>query len=114
MNEQKYEHLINYLRKRKYHAEATKQEKFASRRSANDFEIDAASDTLYYVNRTAKQPRRRIVIKGEDEKIRISEECHHSPCGGHAGRDNTVSKIKEMYYWPGFHADTVTMVMYRK
>lgn len=69
----------------KYHTEATKQEKFVLRQSARDFKIGAASDTLYYVDRKAKQPERFIVIKGEDEKTRIFKECHHSPYGGHAG-----------------------------
>ena len=45
---------------------------------------------------------RRLVIT-EEEKARVFEECHSAPFSGHAGRDNTLRKIKEGFYWPDYH-----------
>lgn len=108
MNEHKYDELKQYLAKGKYREGATKQDKYVLRRFAKNFEYDPGTGVIYYVDR--KEKKRRIVIRGDDEKQRIFTECHNSPCGGHAGRDNTVFKIKERYYWPGFYAETVEMV----
>ena len=45
---------------------------------------------------------RRLVIT-EEEKARVFEECHSAPFSGHAGRDNTLRKIKKGFYWPDYH-----------
>ena len=42
----------------------------------------------------------------EEEKARVFEECHSAPFSGHAGRDNTLRKIKERFYWPDYYKDT--------
>ena len=39
----------------------------------------------------------------EEEKARVFEECHSAPFSRHAGRDNTLRKIKEGFYWPDYH-----------
>ena len=52
---------------------------------------------------------RRLVIT-EEEKARVFEECHSAPFSGHAGRDNTLRKIKERFYWPDYYKDTIEMV----
>ena len=49
---------------------------------------------------------RRLVIT-EEEKARVFEECHSAPFTGHAGRDNTLRKIKERFYWPDNYKDTM-------
>ena len=56
-----------------------------------------------------KHCMKRLVIK-EDEKSRVFEECHSADFSGHAGRDNTIRKIKQRYYWPDYYKDTVEMV----
>ena len=32
-------------------------------------------------------------------------ELHDGVLGGHLGEDKTLSKVKERFYWPGYHAD---------
>ena len=47
----------------------------------------------------------------EEEKVQIFQECHQSPgFAGHNGRDRTIQRIKEKYYWPEYYKDTVEMV----
>ena len=40
-------------------------------------------------------------------------ERHSAPFSGHAGRDNTLTKIKERFYWPDYYKDTMEMVSYK-
>ena len=55
---------------------------------------------------------RRLVIT-EEEKARVFEKSHSAPFSGHAGRDNALRKIKERFYWPDYHKDTMEMVSYK-
>ena len=55
---------------------------------------------------------RRLVIT-EEEKARVFEECHSAPFSGHAGRDNTLRKIEERFYWPDYYKNTMEMVSYK-
>ena len=108
MNEQKYDELKIYLTNGQYRDGASKTDKYVLRRMAKNFEYDPVKTVIYHVDK--KEKKKRIVIRGEDEQMRIFKECHDSPCGGQAGRDNTIFKIKERYYWPGFYAETTEMV----
>ena len=45
--------------------------------------------------------RDRLVVK-RSEADRIFLECHLT-AGGHRGRDATVGKVKQRYYWPNFY-----------
>ena len=42
-----------------------------------------------------------------------SEGLRRVPLSGHAGRDNTLRKIKERFYWPDYNKDTMEMVSYK-
>ena len=55
---------------------------------------------------------RRLVIT-EEEKARVFEECNPTPFSGHAGLDNTLTQIKERFYWPDYYKDTIEMVSYK-
>lgn len=48
----------------------------------------------------------RLVI-GPDQELRdkILRWVHNSPTGGHAGRDATVKKIQQLFYWKGLTRD---------
>ena len=107
MSDKKYDELQKYLAEGQYHAGASKSDKYVLRQLAKNFQYDPATAVIYYID---KKGQKRIVIRGDDEKRRIFNECHGSPFGGHAGRDNTIFKIKERYYWPGFYSETAEMV----
>ena len=108
MNEQKYDELKSYLTNGRYRDGASKSDKYVLRRMAKNFEYDPVKTVIYHVDK--KDKKKRILIRGDEEKNRIFKERHDSPFGGHAGRDNTIFKIKERYYWPGFYAETTEMV----
>ena len=55
---------------------------------------------------------RRLVIT-EEENARVFKKSHSAPFSGHAGRDNTLRKIKERFYWSDYHKDTMEMVSYK-
>ena len=55
----------------------------------------------------------RGLVITKEEKARVLEECHSAPFSGHASRDNTLRRIKERFYWPDYHKDTMEMVSYK-
>ena len=38
------------------------------------------------------------------------EQCHDDLVSGHLGRDRTLRRVQESYWWPGWHQDTVNHV----
>ena len=99
MDATKYSNLVHYLRDKEYPEGASKPEKGVLRRLAKQFTLRGSDGSTF----------KRMVIQ-EQEKARVFEECHSSPFASHAGRDNTIQKIKEGYYWPSYYKDTVEMV----
>ena len=118
----KYTNLCEYLENQSYPSNFTKQEKLILRRFSKKFEFDSKSKTLFYISKadkaksktddctTSNNSRKRRIVIEESEKEKIFQECHSSRFSGHMGRDNTLKKIKDRYYWPNFHADTLEMV----
>ena len=43
-----------------------------------------------------------------EEKNRVFMECHAS---NYVGRDNTMKKICERFFWPEYHKDTISRIM---
>ena len=80
------------------------------RRLSKQFTFDVQSGSLFYVDRGNDGSTFKRMVIQEQEKAKVLEECHSSPFAGHAGRDNTIQKIKERYYWPSYYKDTVEMV----
>ena len=61
-------------------------------------------ESLFYVAKEKDGTAlRRLSVIAEEDKARVIEECHSAPFSGHAGRDNTLRKIKEGSYWPDYH-----------
>ena len=88
----------------------TKQEKLVLRIFSKKFKYDQQKDSLFYINKQKNgSTLKRLVIK-EDEKSRVFEKYHSADFFGHAGRDNTLEKVKQRYYWPDYNKDTVEMV----
>ena len=114
MDSTKYENIVRYLRDGEYPTGSSKQEKSVLRRCTKKFTPNAESSNLFYLDKGQNGSTfMRLVIK-EEEKLRVFQECHSSDFGGHAGRDNTIQKIKDRYYWPQYYNDTVEMVRKNK
>ena len=52
---------------------------------------------LYFI-KSGQKPR--LTVIGDHDRRRILEEFHDSRLGGHYGIDNTIERIKKIYYWP--------------
>ena len=108
----KYQNILNYLNSHAYPEGFSKQEKLVLRKFAKTFEFDPQSKLLFYIDKRKDGTfAKRLVVK-EDEKARIFEECHSAYFSGHAGRDNTIKKIKKRYYWRDYYKDTFIEVIW--
>ena len=110
MDSTKYTNVLEYVKSQAYPPEFTKQEKLILRKFCKKFEYDQQKDSLFYIDKQKDgSTLKRLVIK-EDEKWRVFEECHFADFSVHAGRDNTIKKVKQRYYWPDYYKDIVEMV----
>ena len=110
MDSAKYRNLFQYLKKKVYPEGFTKQDITTPRKLAKKFE---KLQSLFYVAKEKDGTALRRLVITEEEKARVFEECHSAPFSGHAGRDNTLTKIKERFYWPDYYKDTMEMVSYK-
>ena len=90
-----------------------KQDKTTLRKFAKKSEYDSKLESLFYVAKEKDGTALRRLVITEEEKARVFEECHSAPFSGHAGRDKTLRKIKERFYWPDYYKDTMEMVSYK-
>ena len=111
MDSTKYGNIFEYVKNGNYPSGFSKQDKTVLRKFCKKFQYDQQTESLYYIHKQRKGPTlKRLVIK-EDEMFRVFKECHSTDYSGHAGRDNTIKKIKQRYYWPSYYNDTVEMVI---
>ena len=110
MDSAKYRNLFQYLKKKVYPEGFTKQDKTTLRKFAKKFEYYSKLESLFYVAKEKDGTAFRRLVITEEEKAGVFEECHSAPFSGHAGRDNTLRKIKERFYWPDYYKDTMEMV----
>ena len=98
MDSAKYTNLFRYLKNKVYPEGFTKQDKTILRKFAKKFEYDSKLESLFYVAKEKDGTALRRLVIAEEDKARVFEECHSAPSSGHAGRDNTLRKIKERFY----------------
>ena len=73
------------------------------RRACKSYVVEG--EQLFYVDkREDGSTFNRLVIRGREEAKRVFMECHLT-AGNHRGRDATVGKIKEHYYWPYYYKE---------
>ena len=113
MDSDRCRNLFKYLKKKVYPEGFTKQDKTTLRKFAKKFEYDSKLESLFYVAKEEDGTALRRLVITEEEKARVFEECHPAPFSGHAGLDNTLTHIKERFYWPDYYKDTIEMVSYK-
>ena len=102
MEDGQYAAISGYLEHGTYPAVFTKSQKFVLRRSCKNYKL--LKGKLYYKEQIQDgTDRDRLVVK-RSEADRVFLECHLT-AGGHRGRDATVGKVKERYYWPNFYKE---------
>ena len=102
MEDGQYAAISGYLEHRTYPAGFTKSQKFILRRSCKNYKL--LQGKLYYKEQIEDGTDcDRLVVK-RSEADRIFLECHLT-AGGHRGRDATLGKVKERYYWPNFYKE---------
>ena len=87
--------LVAYIVNGEYPDGLTKSEKFVLRRASKSYSVK--DGRLYYEDRMAdgQSTLSRLVLQGREEVERVYTECHLSA----GGRDATIEKIKQRYYW---------------
>ena len=106
MDSAKCRNLFQHLKKKVDPEGFTKQDK-------RKFEYDWKLESLFYVAKEKDGTALRRLVITEEEKARVFEECRSAPFSGHAGRDNTLRKIKERFYWLDYYKDTMEIVSHK-
>ena len=113
MEVEEYDNILKFLTEKIYPDGLEKDGKRSLRRKSQSYCVH--DGRLCYVGKSKgdnvrRTSTRRLVVRGKEEMKRVFDECHKSAFGGHVGRDNTLTKIKERFFWPGFYKDTANMV----
>eukprot|EP00731_Ephydatia_muelleri_P003894 Em0002g70a len=100
MEQSEYDTLLAFCCDCKYPPECSKNEKDCIRRRAKNFIVKEG--LLFYRDKHNKEYR--VVTK--KEKMKVLDGCHSAELGGgHFGRDKTLLKISERFYWIGMVND---------
>ena len=102
MENEQYAAISDYLERGAYPEGYTKSKKFILRRSSKSFKL--IDGKLFYKDQNADGTDHDRVVLKKNETDRVFLECHLT-AGGHKGRDATIGKIKERYYWPNFYIE---------
>lgn len=108
MDSTKYRNILEYVKSQNYPAGFSKKEELVLREICKNFEYDDQTDSLFYIDKRRDCSTLRVIE--ENEKSRVFDECHSADFSGHAGRDNTIRKIKQRCCWRDYYKDTVEMV----
>lgn len=104
MEESEYEDIFNYTNFQEYRIGLTENQKRKIRNRVRDFMVK--NGQLYYIKDT---PDERLVIT-KDKKDNIIKLCHVGTGPSHLGRNKTISKISDRYYWLGIVKDVTDFV----
>ena len=72
--------------------------------------LELRNDILYRRWKDNKNDTIYQMIVPEDMRLMIFENLHSAKTAGHFGRDRTIERIKQGYYWPGMNADVARWI----
>ena len=103
---------LNYIARGSYPQDTTKQEKCAIRKRAKQYRVQDGQ--LYRVICADSKNGDALSLYTKDAKTRkqIINGCHIGLAGNHEGRDRTLAKIAQKYFWPGLSKDLRSWVSY--
>ena len=87
--------VFDFLKFNRFPPTYTKNQKDVLRRRVKKFKL-GEDDTLYYTS----SGKELIVIRDSSKYEQVFEECHSNATGAHLGRDRTMSRVRDRYYWP--------------
>ena len=65
---------------------------------------DATAFPKYQLINGQLRRKGKLVVKADDSlKAKLLHWVHSSTLGGHSGRDATLKKLKQLFYWKGMH-----------
>ena len=103
MEDDQYQAFFSYVSTKEYPPGYSKTQKYILQRACKSYVVEGGQ--LFYVDRrTDGSTLNRLVIRGREEAERVFMECHLTG-GGHRGRDATVGKIRDRYYWPNYYKE---------
>lgn len=90
-----FSEVFDLLKFKRFPSTYTKNQKDVLRRRAKQFKL-GEGDTLYYLS----NGKELLVVRDPRKYHQVFEECHSSATGAHLGRDRTMSRVRDRYYWP--------------
>ena len=108
MNDEEYNNLIDLIVRGLYPQGMDKIRKDGLRRKSKRFLVK--DGLLFYYD---KKRNTGLLVVLTSQKTMILEGCHSAILGGgHFGRDKTLEKLSERYYWKGMVDDVKNFCKY--
>ena len=92
--------------------DATKQDKCAIRKRAKQYRVQDGQLYRVICSDSINGDALSLYIKDAKTRKQIINGCHIGLAGNHEGRDRTLAKIAQKYFWPGLSKDVRIWVSY--
>ena len=92
--------------------DATKQDKCAIRKRPKQYRVQDGQLYRLICSDSKNGDALSLYIKDAKTRKQIINGCHIGLAGNHEGRDRTLAKIAQKYFWPGLSKDVIFWVSY--
>eukprot|EP00731_Ephydatia_muelleri_P009061 Em0004g1399a len=100
-----YDITLNYIARGSYPQDATKQNRCAIRKRAKQYRVQDGQLYRVICSDSKNGDALSLYIKDAKTRKQIINGCHIGLAGNHEGRDRTLAKIAQKYFWPGLSKD---------